>query len=163
MPVHREHFDVTRLLYSHTATKSEHRNGQKHDETCGDVKPVQADKRVICCPEQVGRDRQPVFVDQSVPFLRCAIEEQSTQGNSEQPESKECESNAACQTLRGEVNGQAAGQQANRVEDRRFKDLARCRPRQTFPQVKEIGHDEDRKDRRLGDDEAGHRHLSARW
>src|SRR5882762_9979458 len=127
MPVHREHFDVTRPLHSHTATKSEHRNGQEHDETCGDVKPVQADKRVICCPEQVGRDRQPVFVDQSVPFLRCAIEEQSTQGNSEQPESKECESNAACQTLRGEVNGQAAGQQANRVEDRRFKDLTRCR------------------------------------
>src|SRR5438445_7365884 len=103
VPVHREHFDVTRLLYSHTATKSEHRNGQKHDETCGDVKPVQADKRVICCPEQVGRDRQHVFVDQSVPFLRCAIEEQSTQGNSEQQESKECESNAACEALRGGV------------------------------------------------------------
>src|SRR6266851_7365241 len=75
MPVHREHFDVARLLYSYTATKSEDRNGQEHDETCGNVKPVQADKRVIGCPEQVGGDRQPVFVDQSVPFLRCAIEE----------------------------------------------------------------------------------------
>src|SRR5882762_1213504 len=96
MPIHREHFDVTRLLHSHTATKSEHRNGQEHDETCGDVKRVQADKRVICCPEQVGRDRQPVFIDQSVPFLRRAKEEQSTQRNGEQPQSKECESNAAC-------------------------------------------------------------------
>src|SRR5882762_343417 len=46
MPVHREHFDVTRLLHSHTATKSEHRNGQEHDKTCGDVKRVQPDKRV---------------------------------------------------------------------------------------------------------------------
>src|SRR5689334_6087499 len=42
MPVHREHFDVARLLYSYTATKSEHCNSQEHHETCGDVKPVQA-------------------------------------------------------------------------------------------------------------------------
>src|SRR6266849_7003472 len=96
MPVHREHFDVTGLLHSHTATKSEHRNCQEHDETCGDVKCVQPDQRVICCSEQVGRDRQPVFVNQSVPFLRCAIEEQSTKGNGKHPESKECESNATC-------------------------------------------------------------------
>src|SRR6266436_1447447 len=95
MPVHRKHFDVAGLLHSHTATKSEHRNGQEHDETCGDVKRVQADKRVICCPEQVGRDRQPVFVDQSMPFLRCAVEERTAQRNGEQPESKESKSNAA--------------------------------------------------------------------
>src|SRR5712692_1095573 len=95
VPVHREHFDVTRLLHSHTATKSEHRNGQEHDETSGDVKRVQADKRVICCSEKVGRDRQPVFIDQPVPFLRCAIEEQSTKCDSEQPESKESKYNAA--------------------------------------------------------------------
>src|SRR5712691_8617910 len=131
MPVHREHFDVTGLLHSHTATKSEHRNRHEHDETCGDVKRVQPDKRVICCPELVGRDRQPVFVDQPVPFLRGSIEEQTTQCNGEQPESKECKSNAACQTLRRQVDGQAAGQQANRVEDRRFEDFeigrASCR------------------------------------
>src|SRR3954471_12736463 len=71
MPVHREHFDVAGLLHSYTATKSEHRNGQEHDKTCGDVKPMQADKRVICRSEQVGRDRQPMFADQSVPFLSC--------------------------------------------------------------------------------------------
>src|SRR5216683_2544374 len=152
MPVHREHFDVTRLLHSHTATKSEHRNGEEHDETCGDVKRVQPDKRVICCPEQVGRDRQPVFVDQSVPLLRRAIEEQATKGNGKQPESNECKFNAACQTLRRQVNGQATGQQANRVEDRRFEDFARSRPHQTFPQVKEIGNNEDGKDRGFGDD-----------
>src|SRR4029077_1333553 len=63
MPVHREHFDVTRLPHSHTTTKSEHRNGQEHDEARGDVKSVQPDQRVICGSEQVGRDRQPVFVD----------------------------------------------------------------------------------------------------
>src|ERR1700726_3179264 len=40
MPVHGEHFDVTRLLHSHTATKSEHHNPHEHDETCGDVKRV---------------------------------------------------------------------------------------------------------------------------
>src|ERR1700690_180382 len=163
MPVHREHFDVTRLLHSHTATKSEQRNRREHDETCGDVKRVQPDEGVICCPEQVGRDRQPVFVDQPVPFLRCAVEEQATECNGEQPESKECKPNAACQKLCGDVNGQAAGQQAHRVEDRRFKDLAWCRSRQTLPQVKEIGDNEDREDRRFGNDETGHRHLPTRW
>src|SRR5579864_8597012 len=121
MPVHREHFDVTGLLHPHTAAKAEHRNGHEHDETRCDVKRVQADKRVIGCSEQVGRDRQPVFVDQPVPFLRRAIEEQTTQCNGEQPESKECKFNTPCQTLRGEVNRQAAGQQANRVEDRCLK------------------------------------------
>src|SRR5580692_12864334 len=72
-------------------------------------------------------------------------------------------SNAALQTLRGEVNRQTAGQQTNRVEDRRLEDLARCRPRHTFSQVKEICDDENRKDRRLSDDETGHRHLPTRW
>src|SRR2546425_4446032 len=106
MPIHREHFDVTRLLHSHTTTKSEHRNGHEHDETCGDVKSMQSDERVIGCSKQVGRDRQPVFVDHSMPFLRCAIEKQSTKRNSEQPESKESKCNAAGQRSRRKMNGQ---------------------------------------------------------
>src|SRR5208282_6039248 len=100
MPVHREHVDATRMLLFHTTAKSEHRNSHEHDETCGDVKRVQPDKRVVRCPEQVGRNRQAVFVDQPVPFPPCAIEKQSTKRDSEQPESKESESNAARQTLR---------------------------------------------------------------
>ena len=164
MPVHREHFDATRLLHSHTATKSEHRNNHEHDQTCGDVKRVQPDKRVIGCPEEVGRDRQPVFVDQPVPFLRRAIEEQATERNGEQPQSKEseCQSPRA-RRLRRKVNGQAAGQQANRVEDRRLKYFSRRRSRDALSQVEEIGNDEDREDRGFGDDETGHRHLPARW
>src|SRR4051812_14511607 len=110
MPVHREHFDVTGLLHFHTATKSEHRDRYQHDETCGDVKRMQPDERVICCPEQVGRDREPVLVDQPMPFLRGAIEKQSTKRDGEQPESKESEANPARQKLRRHVNGQAAGQ-----------------------------------------------------
>src|SRR3954465_15654079 len=110
MPVHREHFDMTGLLHPDTATQSKDRDRHEHDETCGDVKRVQPDKRVICCPEQVGRDRQPVLVDQPMPFLRRAIEEQSTKRNGEQPESKKSVSNPAGQKLRRKVNGQAAGQ-----------------------------------------------------
>ena len=66
--------------------KSEHRDDREHDQTCGDVKGMQADQRVIGCSEQVGRDRQPVFVDQPVPFLRRAVEEQTTKRNGEQPQ-----------------------------------------------------------------------------
>ena len=65
--------------------------------------------------------------------------------------------------LRRKVNGQAAGQQADRVEDRCLKHFSRRRSRDAFPQIKEIGDDEDREDRRLGDDETGHRDLPARW
>ena len=49
--------------------KSEYRDQREHDQTCGDVKGMQADERVIGCSKQVGRDCQPVFVDQPVPFL----------------------------------------------------------------------------------------------
>jgi hypothetical protein len=60
MPVHREHFDVARLLHSHTAAKAEHRNGQEHDETRGDVKRMQSDERII--GRRTGwSNRQPVF------------------------------------------------------------------------------------------------------
>src|SRR6201993_5423785 len=46
MPVHREDFDVPRLLDSHTATKSEYPNRQEHEKARGDVKTMQADERV---------------------------------------------------------------------------------------------------------------------
>src|SRR6202162_1522945 len=44
MPVHREHFDATRLAHSHTADKPEYRDRREHDQTRCDVKGVQADE-----------------------------------------------------------------------------------------------------------------------
>ena len=103
-----------------------------------------------------------MFVDQAVPFLRRTVEEQAAKSNREQPQSKECKCNAARQTFRREMNGQAAGQQADRVEDRCLKHFSRRWSRDAFAQIKEIGDDKYREDRRLGDDETGHRDFPAR-
>ena len=58
--------------------------------------------------------------------------------------------------LAGEMNRQAAREQADRVEDRHLEHVARSRSGQALPEIEEIGHDEDREDRRLGDDEDSH-------
>src|ERR1700728_74666 len=57
MPVHREHFDVIRLLHSHATSTTEYGDDRKHDETSSDVKRMQADERVIGCSEEFGRYR----------------------------------------------------------------------------------------------------------
>src|ERR1700677_3458138 len=86
MPVHREHFDVIRLLHSHTTSKAEDRNHREHDETCCDVKGMQADEREVRCSEEVGRDCESMFVNQPVPFQGRAVEKQATQRNGQQPQ-----------------------------------------------------------------------------
>ncbi len=59
------------------------------------------------------------------------------------------------------MNGQAARQQADRVEDRRFEHFARGRSGDALPHIEQIGNHENREDRRLGNDETGHRDLAA--
>src|SRR5580698_1383723 len=110
VPIHREHFNVTGVFHFHTATKCQRGDDREHDQTCRDVKPVQSDKRVISGSKEVGGDCQSVFVDQPVPFLRCAVKKRPTQSYRDQPQSKECECNAARQKLRRQMNRQTARQ-----------------------------------------------------
>src|SRR5690348_4790040 len=66
MPVQRKHIDASRLIPPDTASQTEHKHDAKHDQTCGDVKSVQTDQRVISRSKEVRGDPEPVFVDQTV-------------------------------------------------------------------------------------------------
>src|SRR5215468_1445408 len=68
MPVQRKHFDRMGVLPAYPAGKREDRHNDEHDHSCRDVECVQTDERVVGCPEEIGGDRQPVLVDQPVPF-----------------------------------------------------------------------------------------------
>ena len=60
----------------------------EHEQTDRDVSGVQTDERVVGRSKKIRGDCQTVFVDQPVPFLSCAIEEQSTQRNGQQPQAE---------------------------------------------------------------------------
>ena len=56
----------------------------------------------------------------------------------------------------GEVNGDAAREQADGAEDRQFENLRGGWAAEAFADVEDVGDNEDDEDRRLGDDEADH-------
>ena len=61
----------------------------EHDQADGDVEGVQADQRVVGRAEQVRGDRQPVLVDQPVPFLASAVQEQTAEHDRQRPQRQE--------------------------------------------------------------------------
>src|SRR5215469_5089338 len=69
MPVQRKDFYTTGVFLSDATGKREDRHNDEHDQSCGDVERVEADEGVVGCPEQIGGDRQPVFIDQPMPLL----------------------------------------------------------------------------------------------
>src|SRR3984893_11981935 len=161
MPVHRKHFHARRLLRPDAASQAKKEYDAKHYQTRGDVKTVQPDKRVVSGSKKVGRNGQSAFVDQPMPFLAGSEEKQTAQSNREEPQTKKCVPLPAFQEFRRYVDRQAARQKANGVENRGLKHFARCRPLETFPCVKQISHNENGKDRRLGSDQAGHPDAAA--
>ncbi len=64
-----------------TPRQAEKEHDTKHEQTGGDVKRVQTDKRVIRGPKKIGRNCQPVFVDEAVPFPPGAVQEESAEKN----------------------------------------------------------------------------------
>src|SRR4029077_20009414 len=139
MPVQGKHFDTMGLFPSDPAGKREDRDHDEHDHSCRDVECVQTDERVIGCPEEVGGDRQPVLVDQPVPFLSGPEKKQTTQQNREGPQAKECAAFALLEEFPSIVNGQAAGEQADRKENRSFEYFARSGSGQALAYIKEVG------------------------
>src|SRR5262249_33638792 len=95
VPVEGEHPDPRRVLADDAAGEGEDRHDRHEDEADDDVEGVQADERVVRRSEQVRGDREPVFVDQSVPFLPGAVEEETTQKEGHQPQAHERAARAA--------------------------------------------------------------------
>src|SRR5258708_7311683 len=117
---------------------------------------MQANKRVVRGSKKVRRNGQPMFVKQSVPLLAGAIEKECAQGNGEQPQQQKRRAPAAFKNSSSEVNRQTAGKQTDRIEDGSLEHFPWSRSGKTLSQVKEIRHNENREDRRLGDDQARH-------
>jgi hypothetical protein len=67
------------------AKERENGDRRKSKQTDGYVKCVQTDKGVVSRPEQVGLDRQSLFIDQVVPFASGAGEENGSKGERKQP------------------------------------------------------------------------------
>src|SRR5579864_8392703 len=59
------------------------------------------------------------------------------------------------------MNGQAARQQADGVEDRRLEHLARSWSSEALPYIEKISNHKNREDRRLGNNEADHCDFAA--
>src|SRR5215469_13265665 len=122
---------------------------------------MKSHERVIGRSKEIRRDRQPVFVNQPVPLATGSEQKRSPEYDGERPKAEKRATSATLQRSAREVNRQAARQQADRKKDRRFQHFARSRPGQALSDIKEIGDDEDRKDRRLRDNETSHRHVAA--
>src|SRR5271166_2231396 len=98
-----------------------------------------------------------MLVDQAMPLLAGAKEEEPAKNNGEQPEKEERTAFPVFQRFGRKVHREAAGEQAHGEEPRNLKHFARRRPRKTFADIKKIGNHEDGEDRGLSDDEASHR------
>src|SRR5712671_5964654 len=81
MPVQRKHIQTSGMLPADTPRQAEKEHDTEHEQTGGDVKRVQTNKRVIRGPKKTGRNGQPVFVDEAVPFPTGAVEEERAEKN----------------------------------------------------------------------------------
>src|ERR1017187_237073 len=161
MPVERKHLDPAGVFGGEAAGEREDEGQRKHDEADDDVAGVQADERVEGGAEEISADGEAVAVDELVPLMRGAAEEDaSEQYRRRQPE-RSCGAPAVMQRRDGEVDGGAGGKQANAGEDGNIEHLAGRGPGDAFAQVVEIGHDKDDEDGGFRGDEAGHAHDAA--
>src|SRR5215469_11716572 len=76
MPVHGQHLDASRLLRRNATCQPEKQHDAQQDQSNSHVRGVQANQRVVRCSEKVRRDGEPVFVNQAVPFLAGAVQEE---------------------------------------------------------------------------------------
>src|SRR5262249_12026988 len=161
MPVQRKHLDARRLIRSDTTRQAEKQHDTQHYQTCGDVKGVQTNQRVVGRSKEIGRDGQPVFVNKPMPFLTSAKQKEAAQYKGEQPPREKSAALTAFKQLSRKVDGKTARQQTDREEDGCLQHFARSRPGEALSDVVEIGHYENGEDGRLGNDETCHRHFAA--
>src|SRR5208337_185752 len=85
MPVHGKHLDTSRMLPTYTSSQSEEQNDDQHEQTYCDVKGVQTDQRVVRRAKKIRRDCETVLVNQPMPLLAGAEQEETTQHNCQEP------------------------------------------------------------------------------
>lgn len=67
------------------ASEAKDENHRKQNETDDNVTGVQTDQRIVSRPKQIGAERQPILVDQFMPFKASVDEEAETHGRGDSP------------------------------------------------------------------------------
>src|ERR1035438_3010848 len=160
MPVEREHLDPAGVFGGEVAGEREKECQRKHDEADDDVAGVQADERVEGGAEEIGADGEAVAVDELVPLMRGAAQEDASEQHRRRQPERGCGAPAGVQRGDGGVDGRAGGKQADAGEDGDFEDAGSW-PGDAFAQVVEIGHDKDDEDGGFRGDKAGRNHEAA--
>ncbi len=110
---------------------------------------MQSHQRIEGGPEQAGADGQPLVVDQVVPLASGAQDEDRSQRDREQPPNPEQPALTARNGAFRHHDREAAGEQADRVEDRNVKYFAWRGAVQALSRVVQVGNHEDAEDRGL--------------
>src|SRR5580704_10098682 len=90
MPIERKNFDARGLLWPDATRHAKQKHDREHEQTCGHMKTVQTDKRVVGSSKKVGGNGQSPFVDQPMPFLASSVKKQATQSNREEAQAQKC-------------------------------------------------------------------------
>src|SRR5262245_49351445 len=146
MPIERQHVNAIRVLLCHAPEPCECHDCREEDQADNHVEPVQSYQRVIGGSEEVGADRQPDLINQSLPFTGGSVEERGTKRDRRHPEAAETSNVRLAKGLDGEVDGDAAREQTNREEDWNLESLLRHRSREALADVENVGDDEDDED-----------------
>src|SRR5215471_17470131 len=162
MPVEREHIQAFSVLLLHSGRQGEYHHGEQPQEACAHVEGVKTDERVISRAKKICGDGQAYPVNQAMPLASGADQKGGSQSQRQKPKEVESCNFPAVQGAYSQVNGQAARKQANRIEDRNFKDLLGGRPAEALSDIKKVGNDENREDGRFARDEREHSHTASR-
>src|SRR5262245_22219048 len=161
MPIERQHVDAIRVLVSHASEPRECHDCREEYQADNHVEPVQADQRVVGSAEEVRADRQPNLVNQPVPLPGGPEEKRATESNRREPPPTETSNVRTPESLDGEVNGEAAREQADGEEDGNFKSLPGHGSGQALADVVNVGDDEDHEYRRLACNEGEHADVTS--
>src|SRR5262249_1569517 len=161
MPVQREHIQAFSVLLLHSGCKGEYHHGEQTQQAYTHVEGVKTDERVIRRAKKIRGDGQAHLVNQAMPLTSGADQKGGSQSQRQKPKEVESCNFPAMQGAYSQVNGQAAREQANCIEDRNFKDLLRGRPTKALSDVKKVSNDENREDGRFARDEREHSHTAS--
>src|SRR5271157_3593156 len=123
---------------------------------------MQADQGIERGSEKTGTDGQPLVVDQVIPLAGRAQYEDRAQRYGKQPPDPKQPGLSARNGVFRHHNRKAAGEQADRVENRDMKDFAWRWAAQTFSRIVQVGNHEDAEDRGLSRNQTPHADAPAR-
>src|ERR1700722_20880970 len=108
MPIQRKDVRPLAVLWFHFAQESENHANDENDQTRGDVKRVQADKRVIRRAKKIRAYGQVLFENQVLPLTARFDQENDAQCNGHEPPQSKHADLRDSQSFHSEVKRQTA-------------------------------------------------------